>query len=105
MVLDMTRHSLWIRRFVLMVLCAVALAACATNPKRPPDPGSKLWYQQRMTEIETAKTNGELTPEQYLKLKNEADATRAAHLDAMRRNNNTEILIFHSGHAHLGGHR
>jgi hypothetical protein len=85
----------------LLAVCASLLAACATNPNAPPDPGSKKWYQQRTAEIETAKANGELTEEQYLTLKNQADATRAARLDAMRQRDYPPVgVVFGVGHVH-----
>lgn len=69
----------------ILAICALLLAACATTPNKPPVAGSKEWYQQRISEIDAAKTKGEVTPEQYLTLKKEADATRSAHLNAMYR--------------------
>ena len=87
----------------LFVALALALGACATNPNKPPDPGSKAWYEQRIQEIESAKAAGQLTEEQYLTLKNEADATRSAHLDALRNTNNPPVGIvfgFGTGHYH-----
>jgi hypothetical protein len=59
----------------LLLLILLIGAGCATTD--PSVIGSKPWYEQRMTEIETANERGELTPEEYLRLKNEADAIRA----------------------------
>ncbi len=71
-------------RVMIVVIAAFTLFGCVTNPNAPPEPGSELWYTQRMQEIEAAKAEGHLTPEQYLSLKNEADATRAARINASR---------------------
>lgn len=66
------------------VLAAVAATTgCATNG--PPDPGTRLWHEQRLAEIEAARSRGELTTEQYIALKNEADATRAEYQASLRR--------------------
>ncbi len=70
-------------------VCAALIAGCASNGEaKAPDPGSKKWYAQRMQEIEASKSAGQLTDEQYLSLKNEADATRAAYQNANRRDGN-----------------
>jgi hypothetical protein len=92
-----------LNRIAISALCALALGACATNPNKPPDPGSKAWYEQRIQEIDAAKAAGQLTDEQYLSLKNEADATRSAHLDALRNTNSPPVGIvfgFGTGHYH-----
>jgi hypothetical protein len=89
------------RGFFVALALATTLAACATNPNKPPDPGSRAWYEQRIQEIEAAKAAGQLTEEQYLSLKNEADATRAARLDAMRNNDYPPVgLVFGFGTVH-----
>lgn len=71
-------------RTLIIVATVLALSACVTNPNAPPEPGSEQWYTLRIQEIETAKTAGHLSEEQYLSLKNEADATRAARINASR---------------------
>jgi len=71
-------------RWLLALTTALALSACVTDPNAPLEPGSEKWYVQRMQEIETAKAEGKLTDEQYISLKNEADATRAARINASR---------------------
>ncbi len=58
------------------LLATILIAGgCATNG--PPEVGSRGWHEQRIAEIDAAHANDELTTEQYLSLKNEADATRA----------------------------
>jgi hypothetical protein len=65
------------------MLAGLGLAAgCATGP---PDVGSRAWHEQRIGEIDAAYTRGDLTTEQYLSLKNEADATRAEYRASLRR--------------------
>lgn len=59
----------------------LAVAGCATGP---PDVGSRVWHEQRIAEIDAAYSRGDLTTEQYLSLKNEADATRAEYRAALR---------------------
>lgn len=68
----------------MLAILAASFAAvgCQTGP---PDAGSRAWHEQRLAEIESAYASGELTTEQYISLKNEADATRAAHLASLRR--------------------
>lgn len=55
---------------------------CATTG--PPDVGSRAWHDQRILEIDEAYARGELTTEQYLSLKNDADATRADYRAALQ---------------------
>lgn len=73
------------RSVYLAIACAIAVlfSACVTDPNAPPEPGSEQWYVQRLDEFEAAKAAGHLT-EEYLSLKNEADATRAARINASR---------------------
>ena len=59
----------------LLILTLLIGAGCATTD--PSVIGSKPWYEQRVAEIESANQRGELTSEEYLRLKNEADAIRA----------------------------
>lgn len=81
----------WIQKVVAVVLCAVFVAACASNGEakapKPPEPGSKKWYAARMAEIEQAKTDGKLTEVEYLTLKSEADDTRQEYISASRNRN------------------
>jgi hypothetical protein len=73
---------MFVRLFVgVLPLALIAVAGCATGP---PDVGSRVWHEQRILEIEAAHDRGELTAEQYLSLKNEADATRAEYRASMR---------------------
>lgn len=78
---------------VLAVLAMASLvAACASNGEpKAPEPGSKKWYEQRTQEIETAKAEGKLTEEEYLKLKSEADRARQEYIDA--RNDSTNVVV------------
>lgn len=78
---------------VLAILAITSLAAaCASNGEpKAPEPGSKKWYEQRTQEIETAKAEGKLTEEEYLKLKSEADGARQEYIDA--RNDSTNVVV------------
>lgn len=74
-----------LRRYLLLILCACLIAACASNGEaKAPEPGSKKWHAARMQEIETAKAEGKLTEQEYLTLKNEADDMRQEYLSASR---------------------
>lgn len=78
-----TKSAAWaVALTAILVLCG-----CVTDPNAPPEPGSEKWYVQRIQEIEAAKAADQLTEEQYLSLKNQADATRAARLNAVRYDN------------------
>ena len=69
-----------LKSLLVFTVCASLVAGCAsTGEAKAPDPGSKKWYAERMKEIEASKASGKLTDEQYISLKNEADATRAAY--------------------------
>ncbi len=88
-------------RILVTILLALAISACATNPNAPPDPGTKKWYDLRIQEIEASKAAGQLTDQQYLELKNQADTTRSAHLDAMRYRDYPPVgFMFGFGHVH-----
>ena len=50
-------------------------AACATTGE--PRIGSKDWHDARIAEIEMSHENGEITTEEYLRLKGDADRIRA----------------------------
>ena len=79
-------------RVVAILLAGTLVASCASNGEpKAHDPGSKKWYEQRVQEIETAKADGKLTEEEYLKLKSEADGTRQEYIDA--RNDSTSAHI------------
>jgi hypothetical protein len=58
-----------------MVLLLVGVAACASTGE--PRVGSQAWYDARIAEIELSHENGEITTEEYLRLKNETDQIRA----------------------------
>jgi hypothetical protein len=64
------------------LIIALSAIGCATDG--PPEVGTRGWHELRIAEIEDAKTRGELTTEQYISLKNEADATRAAYRAALQ---------------------
>jgi hypothetical protein len=95
-------------RFFAILLVGTLLASCASNGEpKAPEPGSKKWYEHRTQEIETAKAAGNLTEEEYLKLKSEADATRQDYIDA--RNDSTSGVVdlgfgagFGTGRTHGG---
>ena len=61
-------------------LAALVLTGCVTTPAT----GSRVWYDQRVAEIEAAYENGELTQESYLTLKNQTDQTRVEYQNALR---------------------
>ncbi len=73
------------RRAIAVALLAGAAATAGCATKGPPDPGSRLWHEDRLAEIEAARSRGELTTEQYIALKNDADATRAEYQASLRR--------------------
>ncbi len=110
MLTDMTIAFAWIRNVAVVAVCAALMAACASNgTPKPPDPGSKKWYEQRIQEIETAKAEGKLTEEEYLSLKSQADDTRQEYISASRYNNAPAVGVgigFGVGsyhHHHHGG--
>ena len=76
-----TKGWRWMARGVCAAL-VVSLAACATTD--PSIIGSRPWYEQRIGEIETANARGELSAEEYIRLKNEADAIRAEYRGGSR---------------------
>jgi len=76
--------GLYRRAVATLLLSAILTAGCATNG--PPEVGTNAWHQERIAEIDAAYTRGDLTTEQYLSLKNEADATRAEYRASLRRN-------------------
>ncbi len=65
------------RKF-LTILSIVVLSGCASTYKGV---GSQVWYDQRIQEIESANAKKEVTPAEYIRLKNEADAIRADYMD------------------------
>lgn len=79
-------------RVLMILIVGTLVASCASNgdPKAA-EPGSKKWYDQRTQEIETAKAEGKLSDEEYLKLKSEADGTRQQYIDA--RNDSTSAHV------------
>lgn len=60
---------------ILVILLVVAMTGCATDGT--PRVGSQDWYDARIAEIEASHDAGELTTEEYLRLKNETDQVRA----------------------------
>ncbi len=71
------------------MLSASLMVGCATDPN---EPGSKNWYINRIEEIEAAKTAGQISEAEYLALKNQADATRALRLNAVRYSNTDDFF-------------
>lgn len=68
----MSCRLLWIGIFVL---AAPFWAGCVSN--NPNAVGTGAWHTQRIEEIQSAYDAGDLTTEEYLRLKNEADRIRA----------------------------
>jgi hypothetical protein len=63
---------------ISFLLIALMLAGgCATTDATVA--GSKPWYEQRIGEIESAHARGDLSTEEYIRLKTEADAVRATY--------------------------
>jgi len=58
--------------FILMI--ALVAAGCAAKKVRV---GSDTWHQTRIAEIQAAYDKGEISQDQYLQLKNQADQIRA----------------------------
>ena len=77
-------------RGIAVAACVSILAACASNPN---EPGSDLWYTHRIEEIEAAKSAGQISEAEYLSLKNQADATRALRLNAVRYGNDYDGIF------------
>lgn len=77
---------------ILVVLLVVAMAGCATDGT--PRVGSQDWYDARIAEIEASHDAGELTTEEYLRLKTEADQVRAEAQNRGGRNNPSVSLGF-----------
>ena len=69
-------------RFVSLLLLTLSLAACATNG--PPPIGSGAWHEQRIAEIQQAYDYGDITIDQYLALKNEADQIHVDYRERVR---------------------
>lgn len=57
-----------------LLLIGILLSACASSPDVV---GSRTWHAQRIAEIDTSYNRGDLSEEEYLRLKNEADNIRA----------------------------
>ena len=68
-------------RYIAALTAAAALAGCATTPPI----GSSTWHVERISEIELAYDNGEISTEAYLSLKNQTDETRAEYRENMQR--------------------
>jgi hypothetical protein len=62
-------------RHVLILLILLASAGCQTGP-HPVTPGTQMWYDLRMTELNQARAQNKLTEQQYLDAKNGIDAIR-----------------------------
>lgn len=59
---------------------ALMLAGCATTPAV----GSRHWHDGRIAEIEAASQNNEISEEEKISLKNEADAVRVQYQESVR---------------------
>jgi hypothetical protein len=84
----------------ISLLFFIFLAGCATTG--PPNPGTQLWHEQRLGEIEQAYERGEIAIEDYLNLKNDADRIRAEHRASLRTNRirPSVIGVIPLGHRH-----
>lgn len=79
-----------VRMFAVIVVC-VSVTACATSG--PPPVGSGAWHEQRTAEIQQAYDFGEITKEQYLALRNEADQIHMEYRDRTRHHHHSGIII------------
>lgn len=96
-------------RFLVVLAAGALVAACASDgTPKPPEPGSKKWYEQRIQEIETAKSEGKLSEEEYLSLKSQADDTRQEYISSSRNRNYPPVGVgigfgvnsYHGHHHH-----
>ena len=71
----------WLVRYFTALAVAIALVGCATTPPV----GSKNWHTERISEIEAAYQNDEISKEAYISLKSETDQTRVEYQENMRR--------------------
>jgi hypothetical protein len=92
-----------------LLMCGV-LTGCATGP---PAVGSRSWYQVRTQEIEGSYEYGEISKDQYLELRNEADQIRVDYQKQLqsrlyygsRYGSHASFGYRHYGHGHHGyGH-
>lgn len=83
-------------RYVAALAAVVALAGCATTPSV----GSKKWHTERISEIETAYQNDEISKEAYISLKNETDQTRVEYQENMRRHLRSRRYVSFPHHHH-----
>lgn len=68
------------KRLSFLAVAAAIAAGCATTPPV----GGRDWHAARLQEIQQAYETGEITTEEYLSLKNEADAIRQAYQEELR---------------------
>ena len=87
-------------RHVTALAAALALAGCATTPPI----GSKNWHLERISEIEAAYQNDEISTEAYISLKNETDQTRVEYQENMRRQLRSRRYIGFPHHHHFPYH-
>ena len=99
------------KRLQLIAIAAfliVAVSGCATSGDQAVRVGSKSWHEERLLEIGAALDSGEISMEEYLRLKNETDEIRANQIAAARERSrvHTSIGFGYYGGRHLGyGHR
>jgi len=63
-------------RILLIIVFCTLLSGCVSTSGQI-KVGSSAWHEERIDEIEQAYKSGEITKAEYIKLKNEADQTRA----------------------------
>jgi hypothetical protein len=61
----------------ILFFCFCLIAGCATYKGA----GSQAWYEKRLQEIEDSYAKKEITPAEYIRLKNETDSIRADYED------------------------
>lgn len=85
------------KQYILALVCLLALG-CVTTPAV----GSRVWHEERMTEIDAAYQNWELTEEEYLALKSETDEIRSEYLNRLeeRRRRDFRFGIGYGFHHH-----
>jgi len=95
----------------IAAIVIVAVSGCATSGDQATRVGSKSWHEERLLEIGAALDAGEITKEEYLRLKNETDEIRANQIAASRERSRVHTSIgfgfyggrgFGHGHHHRG---
>jgi len=79
---------------MLLLIISLLLIGCTTSTAV----GSKAWYQGRLDELSTARSQGEISTEEFLTLRNEVDAIRNNHIAELRHNHSSHRnRHFHDG--------